>query len=160
LRRAVEGAVETLDAEIDGLRGLIRELRPAALDELGAAVAIEGLAARVAQRNGLDVEATVRLPEARYAPELETALYRIVQEAVTNTVRHAGARRARIAVGQDGGVLRAEIDDDRHEFDPRAPVDGFGLTGMRARVTLLHGELEIASSARGTCVTAALPVIP
>jgi hypothetical protein len=63
--------VETLDAEIDGLRGLIRELRPAALDELGAAGGHEGLGARVGQRNGLDVEANVRLPDARYAPELD-----------------------------------------------------------------------------------------
>jgi hypothetical protein len=78
---------------------------------------------------------------------------------LTNAVRHAGARRVRIAVEQKAGVVRAEIDDDGHGFDPRAPVDGFGLTGMRERVTLLHGELEIASSAGGTRVTAALPVV-
>jgi signal transduction histidine kinase len=63
-------------------------------------------------------------------------------------------------LGQDAGVLRAEIDDDGHGFDPGAPVDGFGLTVMRERVALLHGELEIASSAAGTRVAVALPVAP
>jgi signal transduction histidine kinase len=104
------------------------------------------------------VETDVRLAGTRYQPELETALYRIVQEALTNAVRHAGAQRVRIAVRHVSGVLRAEVDDDGHGFDPEAPADGFGLTGIRERVALLHGELEIASSAGGTRVTAALPV--
>ncbi len=158
LGEAVEGAVARIDEEIDGLRGLIRELRPAALDELGPGAAIEGLTTKVAQRHSLVVETDVNLTDARYPPELETALYRIVQEALTNAVRHAGARRVRIAVGEDDGVLHAEIDDDGHGFDPDAPADGFGLIGMRERVALLRGELEVASSTSGTSVAAALPL--
>ena len=157
LRDTVAQAVARLEEEIDGLRGLIRELRPAALDELGVAAAIEGLAHRTADRAAITVAADIRLPVARYAPELETALYRIVQEAVTNAVRHAGARNVEIEVIEADDVLHARVRDDGRGFDPGAPRDGFGLTGMRERVALLHGELEIASSADGTIVAAALP---
>ena len=157
LRSAVEGAVERIEEEIDGLRGLIRELRPAALDQLGLAAAIEGLATRTAERQGIVVEVTVELRAARYAPALETALYRIVQEAVGNAVRHSGASSVEIAVGERGGVLHVRVHDDGRGFDPSAD-DGFGLTGMRERVALRHGELEITSSPGGTTVCVALPV--
>jgi signal transduction histidine kinase len=153
LRTAVRDAVGRIEREIDDLRGLIRELRPAALDELGLAAAIEGLAARADAVLVTDVD----LGGKRFAPELETALYRIVQEAVTNAVRHAGASRVEISVEEVDGVLHARISDDGGGFDPEAPRDGFGLTGMRERVALLQGELEIASSAKGTSVAAALP---
>jgi signal transduction histidine kinase len=149
----VRGAVGRIEREIDDLRGLIRELRPAALDELGLAAAIEGLAARADAVLVTDVD----LGGKRFAPELETALYRIVQEAVTNAVRHAGASRVEISVEEVDGVLHARISDDGGGFDPEAPRDGFGLTGMRERVALLQGELEITSSAKGTSVAAALP---
>ena len=157
LRAAVAEAVGRIEEEIHGLRGLIRELRPAALDELGVAAAIEGLAARTTERTGIAVAAEVELGPDRHAPELETAIYRIVQEAVTNAVRHAGARRVEISVREADGALHARITDDGRGFDPVAPRNGFGLTGIRERVALVHGELEIASSADGTTVTAALP---
>jgi signal transduction histidine kinase len=156
LRTVVRDAVGRLEQEIDDLRGLIRELRPAALDELGLTAAIEGLAART----GAVVATDVDLGGRRFAPELETALYRIVQEAVTNAVRHAGASRVEIRIEELDGVLHARISDDGSGFDPGAPRGGFGLTGMRERVALLQGELEIVSSANGTIVTAALPAAP
>jgi len=159
LRAAVNQAVEELEGEIDSLRGLIRELRPAALDELGAAPAIEELAARTAARHGVEVTSTVELePGARYAPETETALYRIIQEALTNAVKHAGATRIDVRVRPLDGSLQLEVTDDGHGFDPAAPATGFGLTGLRERVALLHGELEIVSSEDGTRLVAALPV--
>jgi signal transduction histidine kinase len=157
LRAVVDEAVSRIEDEIHGLRALIRELRPAALDELGAAAAIEDLAARAAERHGIDVTAKVRLTAGRYPQELETALYRIVQEALSNAVRHAGPQRIEIDVAQAGDVIHAVVHDDGRGFDPAAPVDGFGLTGMRERVALLHGELELSSSTQGTTVTAALP---
>ncbi len=150
-------AVQRLEEEIDGLRGLIRDLRPAALDELGLGAAIEGLAERAARREGLDVSADVTLPE-RLPSELETAVYRIVQEALTNAVRHSGATAVHIAVHTGEDAVHAAVSDDGRGFDPGAPVDGFGLTGMRERVALLRGELEIASSENGTVVAAALPL--
>jgi signal transduction histidine kinase len=151
-------AVERLEEEIDGLRGLIRDLRPAALDDLGLGPAIEGLAERTGRREGFEVAADIRLPPERLSAELETAAYRIVQEALTNAVRHAGAARVEIAVDIADGAVRAQVRDDGRGFDPGAPVGGFGLTGMRERIALLRGELEIASSESGTCVTAALPL--
>jgi signal transduction histidine kinase len=150
-------AVERLEEEIDGLRGLIRDLRPAALDDLGLGPAIEGLAERAGRREGLDVIADVTLPD-RLPSEMETAVYRIVQEALTNAVRHAGATAVHISVDVRDGAIHAEVRDDGRGFDPGAPADGFGLTGMRERVALLRGELEIASSESGTYVAAALPL--
>jgi signal transduction histidine kinase len=150
-------AVTGIEREIDDLRGLIRELRPAALDELGLAAAIEGFADRLAVRGELEVSADVQLVAARHIPELETAVYRIVQEAVTNAVRHAHPNRVEIAVTESGGHLHVRVDDDGRGFDPSVPSDGFGLTGMRERVSLLHGELEVESSALGTTISATLP---
>jgi signal transduction histidine kinase len=158
LRSAVDEAVNQLDGEIDGLRSLIRELRPAALDELGPGPAIEDLAERTAARHGVDVGTDVRLDEsARHAPDVETTLYRIIQEALTNAVKHAGAEQIHVTVNQTEGTLRVRVADDGRGFDPAAATAGFGLTGMRERVALLGGELEIASSGSGTVLTAVLP---
>jgi len=157
LQTILRAVMTQLEEEIGGLRGLIRELRPAALDELGIAAAIEGLAARIAEREGITVTAHVDLNHPRHDPDLETAIYRIVQEATTNAVRHGAARQVTITLHEDHEALHVRILDDGRGFDPRAPADGFGLIGMRERVALLHGELEIASSADGTLVSAALP---
>ncbi len=157
MRGAVEQVVGQIDTEIESLRTLIRELRPAALDELGPAPAIEELAARVAASRGIEIVATVDL-EGRRSPELEVALYRIAQEALNNAVKHAGASRIAIDVSESGGAVHVEVADDGGGFDPQEPSRGFGLTGMRERVELLGGELEIRSSRDGTRVAAALPV--
>ena len=158
MRAAVDEGVTQLDDAIDGLRSLIRELRPAALDELGPGPAIEDLAGQTLARHGIEVATDVRLPAGvRHASTVEITLYRIVQEALTNAVKHSGAQRVEIAVNEKQGMLRARVADDGHGFDAAAGTDGFGLMGMRERVGLLGGELEIASSADGTVVTAALP---
>jgi signal transduction histidine kinase len=157
LRTGVATAVRQLEEEIDALRGLIRELRPAALDELGPAEAIEGLAARIGERSGIAVTAHVDLAGRRYAPEVETAIYRIVQEAVTNAVRHSAAGRVVIDVESLDGLVRVRVSDDGRGFDPERSSAGFGLVGMRERVGLLRGELHVSSSAAGTTVTAAVP---
>jgi signal transduction histidine kinase len=161
LRDAVDEAVAQLDDEIEGLRSLIRELRPAALDELGPGPAIEDLATRTSVRHGVEVVTDVLLdPGRRHAPGVEIALYRIIQEALTNAVKHAGGERIAVEVAERDGTLHARVADDGGGFDPASADGGFGLTGMRERVALLGGELDIASSARGTTVTAALPALP
>jgi signal transduction histidine kinase len=157
MRAALEQGAAQLDEEIGELRGLVRELRPPALDELGPAAAIEGLAERIAGRHGMEVGVDVRLGARRRSPELETALYRIVQEALNNAIKHAGAGRLEVKVVEDVGVVRVEVADDGRGFDPTAQHAGFGLLGMRERVALLHGELEVLSSPDGTRVVAALP---
>ena len=94
----------------------------------------------------------------RLDPELETTVYRIVQEALTNIAKHARAEHVRIDVALDYDVVRVEVTDDGRGFDPEARVEGFGLVGMRERVALAHGQLEIESAAGRTVVRASLPV--
>ena len=163
LREAVGSAVESVREEIANLRSLIVELRPAALDEYGAAAAIESLAERTAARQGIVVEAHVDMAwergeqPSRHTPELESTLYRLVQESVTNAVRHAGANRIRIEVAERNGCLHVAIADDGHGFDLGARSTGFGLLGMRERVKLADGVLEVDTGAAGTTVRARLP---
>ena len=152
----LEEVVGTIDGEIEGLRTLIRELRPAALDELGPAPAIEELAARTAARHGLEVTTDLAFTGRRSA-EVETALYRIIQEALTNAVKHAGATRVAVEAHDADGTLRLSVTDDGRGFDPDAPGAGFGLAGMRERVLLLGGSLDVASGPAGTRVEATLP---
>jgi signal transduction histidine kinase len=158
LRAAVDEAIGLLEQQIDALRSFIRELRPAALEELGPRPAIEDLASRTAARHGVDVTATVALdPQLRHPADVEVTLYRIIEEALTNAVKHAGADHLHVSVSQDAGVLRARVVDDGHGFDPAAATTGFGLETIRERVSLLDGTLDIVSSGAGTSVTAALP---
>ena len=134
--------------QITSLRGLIAELRPTALDDLGLAAALEAFVERAASLGGrieldvdLDYEAG-RTPR-RPTPELESALYRITQEAITNAVKHAAATRVHVRVRQTGDVIEVRVEDDGKGFDPDATASGFGLTGMRERVELAGGSLEV-----------------
>ena len=165
LRAAVEAAVESVTEEIANLRSLIVELRPAALDEYGAGPAIESLAERTSARQGIPVEAHVDLAfergeePTRHTADLESTTYRLVQEALTNAVRHAGASRIRIDVTEHDGCVEVAVADDGRGFDPETTDGGgFGLTGMRERVELADGELDIDSGPSGTTVRARLPV--
>ena len=164
LLAAVGTAVEQLEETIANLRGLITDLRPAALDELGVAAAIEALAERTA-RHGLAVDTNVDLAwergerPSRLPAELETVVYRLVQEALTNAVKHGHARRAVVEVVERSGAVELSVRDDGRGFDPSAMTDGFGLLGMRERVALLDGALEIGSApGAGTAIRATLPV--
>ena len=157
LQQSVREAIDYIGTEIESLRTLITELRPAALDEIGLAPAIESLGGRLAAVEGLEVNVEVEVG-GRLDPELETTVYRIVQEALTNIAKHARAERVRIDVALDYDVVRVEVTDDGRGFDPEARVEGFGLVGMRERVALAHGQLEIESAAGRTVVRASLPV--
>lgn len=157
LEEAVRASGEQIGTEIEKLRMLITELRPAALDELGLQPALENLASRVAAVEGLEVETEVALgPEgARLAPDTETAVYRLAQEALTNVVKHARAHRVAIELSARDGGVEVIVRDDGQGFDPDAPREGFGLTGMRERVGLCDGTLEIESApGAGTTVRA------
>jgi signal transduction histidine kinase len=167
LNTAVDQAVELITDGIANLRTLITELRPAALDELGTAAALEALKTRVEAQSSLNVELDVRLAyedgrsECRHVPELEAAIYRLVQEALTNVVKHAGAGRAlvRIADDEDDEWVSVEIRDDGRGFDPADVDAGFGLIGMRERVALVHGTLDVRSQREnGTAIVARIPI--
>jgi two-component system, NarL family, sensor histidine kinase DevS len=155
LAAAVDAGIERLESEIDALRRLVRELRPAALDELGLGPALEGLA----ERTDLRVDMDVRLGDRRLPADAEVAAYRIVQEALNNALRHAGATAVAISVYEEDGTIHVEVCDDGRGFDLDAPAAGFGLGSMRERVELLGGELEIESSTAGTRLTAILPEV-
>jgi signal transduction histidine kinase len=153
-------ATDHVTREIENLRAIITDLRPAALDQLGLLPALRSLARRTAGAHGLDI--VIDLQEGdephRLPPELETTAYRLVQEALTNVVKHAGASRVEIAARESAGALEVRVADDGAGFDASAASAGFGLVGMRERVELAGGELRLESRPSGTVVTARLPV--
>jgi signal transduction histidine kinase len=161
MRSAMRDATRQLSGDIESLRSLIAELRPPALDQLGLAPALTSLAQRTAAANGLEIHAEVQLgDEQRLASEVETTVYRIVQESLTNVVKHARAASVDLRVRCDGPELEVCVADDGIGFDPDgAQVLGFGLTGMRERVELAGGELSVLPGAvAGTTVRARLPL--
>jgi two-component system, NarL family, sensor histidine kinase DevS len=152
--------VGQVEREIENLRAIITDLRPAALDELGLAPAIEALISRVAAVEGLVIDCAVTLPhdQARLAQELETTVYRLVQEALTNIAKHAAGEHVSVAVSCAEGRLEVTVADDGKGFDPSVKTGGFGLAGMRERVELSGGQLTIATTPQGTSVRAVLPM--
>jgi signal transduction histidine kinase len=160
MRAAMLEATEQLGEHIAALRSLIAELRPPALDQLGLAPALASLAQRTAAANGIEIRTDLRLPEdRRLDPEVETTVYRVVQEALTNVVKHARATAVDLAVRCDGGQIDVAVSDDGVGFDlEAAALGGFGLTGMRERVELAGGELDVAPRPEaGTRIHARLP---
>ena len=164
LAATVAQAIEQLDSDITGLRALITDLRPATLDELGVAAAITALAERFAAQ-ALEVDLDIdlayesRRSTERHVAELETSIYRIVQEALTNARKHGGARRAVVEVTEDEATVHVTVRDDGTGFDPSDKTDGFGLLGMHERAELLGGTVSIESRVgEGATVSAILPV--
>jgi signal transduction histidine kinase len=161
-QQAMREAVEHIEREIENLRAIITELRPAALDELGLRTAIEALLDRHREQSGCVVECELTLPgpgaeEVGLDAETESTVYRLIQEALTNVAKHARADTVRVAVGESDGDLLVEVQDDGVGFDPMNATGGFGLAGMQERVSLAGGTLDISSDEQGTVVKAALP---
>lgn len=158
VRSAVEQGRDQTAEEIERLQALITELRPAALDELGLRAAIESLAARTATVEGVDIDLALDELPSRLSGELESGLYRLCQEALTNIGKHAGADRVRISLTDRGQRIELQVTDDGCGFDPDAQSSGYGLMGMAERVELMHGDIEIASRAdSGTSIRVSIP---
>jgi signal transduction histidine kinase len=153
---AMREAVEHIEREAENLRSIITELRPAALDELGLKTALEALLERHQEQNGTEVHGRLELPEIGDA-ELESTVYRLVQEALTNIAKHARAENVQVAVAGEDGQVSIEVQDDGTGFDTETKTEGFGLAGMRERVSLAGGTLQISSSEKGTLVRVCLP---
>ncbi len=141
----------------DELRATVYALRPSVLDDLGLMPALRSYAEHCVTTKGVDVDFSIEGEERRLPSEIETALFRITQEALNNTLRHAAAHKVRVyAKFEDGGV-GLTITDDGCGFDAAellAKPDGraIGLMGMRERAELLEGELEVASKPGKGCL--------
>lgn len=160
--RSPQQAIEDIELEIGNLRGIISDLRPALLDDLGLVPAVEALLDR-RRDAGLDVSSEISLPDApglrsALSPELETTVYRLLQESLTNVVKHARATTAHVRLSLEPHRVVVEVTDDGRGFDPQARTAGFGVAGMRERVYLAGGELEINAGEAGTTVRCTLPV--
>lgn len=159
-RAAVAGVRELVVATLHDVRRLAVELRPKVLDDFGLVPALERLTETFAAQTGLRVRFESGLSDVRLPAEVETALYRIVQESMTNIVKHSRARSISVALVRKAGSAAAVIEDDGDGFDPEVVREGgFGLEGMRERVGLLDGRLKIESKpGEGTTIVAEVPL--
>ena len=163
---AVDQAIDRLADQANVLRALITDLHPAALDKLGVQAAVAALVDRLRGQTELELTVDVdlssetgRTPD-RLAPATELAVYRTVQEALTNVVRHARASHVDIVVREVGRNVEVVVSDDGQGFDDSADRPGFGLVGMRERVSLLSGELTVRGRpGEGTTVRAVVPAV-
>jgi signal transduction histidine kinase len=165
----IEELAELAQANIQDIRRLIQDLRPAALDELGLMSTLREYVARYEEEHGLEVTLTLPALSEAEGPEgderlpapLETALFRVVQEALANVARHAQARRVEVAMTHDREGVTLRVADDGRGFDPVAPRPGthLGLWSMRERVEQLGGRFEVESApGAGTTVRATIPL--
>lgn len=174
MQEAIQQARGLIANQITSLRHLIVEMRPYALDQLGLAPALETLCRRTEETFGLDAELRVGAEwsglEDELSPEAQAHIYRIVQEAVNNAVKHAEASHLRVELGSDDHAISVTVRDNGrgtaqqssapgHRSALRTAVStGTGLSAMRERGHLLNGHLSVASApGEGTCVTLLIP---
>ena len=159
VRAAAAALRELVVRTLQDVRQLAVELRPSALDDFGLVAALERLVETWADQTQIRVELEAGL-SGRLGPEIETTLYRIVQEALTNIVKHARASRVSIVLSDRGGAVTVVIEDDGIGFAPEgAREEGLGLVGMRERVALVGGRLRVESRARaGTTLIVEVPL--
>ena len=162
--KVLEDASGRIDLAIRSLRGLITDLRPVALDDLGLGSALAALADRVRQASGLTIDLTVDFAyesgreASRLDRETEESIYRLVQECLSNVVKHAGASTVQVSVRESAETVEVTVRDDGVGFDGASPSQGFGLVGMRERVALINGSMEIETEpGEGTAVMLQLP---
>ncbi|HEX2092667.1 MAG TPA: ATP-binding protein [Longimicrobiaceae bacterium] len=154
---ALDALLEEMRREIgeslEGIRRFARGLRPPALDELGLAAAVESHARNLAESVGLPIQVEADPLDDVLTPQAELAVYRIVQEALSNVVRHAGASRATVRLSRAPAGVTATVEDDGSGFDVAAAMAGerrgLGLFGMQERAAYLGGRVEIRSRPGG-----------
>jgi signal transduction histidine kinase len=154
------GLREQVVSALQDVRRLAVELRPAVLDDYGLVPALERLIDAFGEQSDTRIDFHSALGEARLPSDMETALYRVVQESLTNIVKHANAKHVSVSLARRTTGVAVVIEDDGAGFDLRAVrEDGIGLLGMRERLALLDGRLEIATRpAAGTTVVAEVPL--
>ena len=156
---AVASLRELVVGTLQSVRRLAVELRPSALDDFGLVTAVERLTESFREQSGLRVDLETNLGDERLPSEAETTLYRVIQEALTNVVKHAGAERVSILLQRKDGAVVAVVEDDGAGFDPGSTrEDALGLAGMRERVSLVGGRLQIETApGAGTTLVAEVP---
>ena len=161
LKATVADVRDLVRSTLQDVRRLAVELRPTALDDFGLVAALERLTENFAEQTGMTVEFVPNLPgDGRFPPEVETALYRLVQESLTNIVKHARAKEVSIVLTAKPGSVTVIVEDDGVGFEPgRQTGDGIGLLGMRERVGLFGGRVVLESRpGAGTTVVAEVPL--
>jgi hypothetical protein len=162
-RESLAEAIALADSTMEQLRGLAHDLRPPALDTVGLDATLEGYCQQFARRTHLTVDYTSQEVRA-VADAVAIALYRFVQEALTNIAKHARATRVRVRLERTAAELSVTVEDDGGGFQMpdgplgRTPSQGIGLLGMQERLALLHGTLAIYSRPdQGTRLVATIP---
>jgi signal transduction histidine kinase len=160
MRASASELRELVVATLQDVRRLAVQLRPKALDDFGLAPALERLVQTFSEGAAIQVDLEARLGDDRLPAEVETTLYRIVQEALTNIVKHAEASKVSILLARRGGFAMAVVEDDGKGFEPdNARADGLGLLGMRERVELHDGRLTVESAlGSGTTLVVEVPL--
>jgi signal transduction histidine kinase len=161
LKATVAEVRDLVRSTLQDVRRLAVELRPKALDDFGLVAALERLTDNFAEQTGMTVEFVSNLPgDGRFPPEVETALYRLVQESLTNIVKHARAKGVSILLTSTSESVTVVVEDDGVGFEPgRETGDGIGLLGMRERVGLFGGRVALESRpGAGTTIVAEVPI--
>jgi signal transduction histidine kinase len=152
-------AREIARASLNDIRQLVWALRPPELTDGGVDSALARLTTSWSRQTGLTASFDVTQPFQALVPEVEVALLRVLQEALSNTARHSRARKVEVRLTLEGEFVMLDVTDDGVGFDADADTFGFGLAGMRERLTALGGQLLLESNpGEGTTVTAALPL--
>ena len=138
---------------LEDVRGIATRLRPGVLDDLGLVAALTSLCTDTEKGTGIRIRRRIE-DVGTTSHDQDLAAYRVAQEALTNVVRHSGAREARVALVGTGGGVSLDITDDGRGYQG---TDGTGLTGMRERAHLVGGTLEISSAGGGTRVHLHVP---
>jgi two-component system NarL family sensor kinase len=165
LTARLDDSVEMARLALHETRELSRLLRPPVLDDLGLGVALGWLGRTLEQRTGLKVELELHGLDERLDSDLETLVFRLVQEALTNVLKHAGVDCAKVAVRRAGGLLDLSVSDAGSGFDPESLLAsggtaGSGLRGMRDRLELFGGRLALTSiPGEGTVLSAVVPLL-
>jgi signal transduction histidine kinase len=158
IEQAARETVDRLEDQINELSRLIDDLRPASLERLGLAAAIEAMAEEYSARGGLGIDVKIEIGETLSGEE-DRVIYRLVQEALNNVVKHAAADSANVSARLVDHQVQIAVQDDGRGFDPGAISAGRGLIGMRERIELLGGEIKVDSKPdSGTRVSARVPV--
>jgi signal transduction histidine kinase len=157
---AVANLRELVVATLQDVRRLAVELRPKVLDDFGLVPALERLRESFAEQTEISVHFEAAIGDERLPAEVETALYRIVQESLTNVVKHAQASSVSIVLTRKLSSVALVVEDDGRGFEPgQVGDDGYGIVGMRERVALLDGTLRVESNeGTGTTLVAEVPL--